>query len=77
MSLCVGAVSFPGVQKPIDSYGPATGSGAGDAAAAADDDDDDDDDDDFDLFGEDDEEEKAKADKLREERSVSHIAVVS
>jgi len=48
--------SFPGIQKPLEQYGPATtdaldSSPAKDAEDAAEDDDDD-----FDLFGSDDEE---------------------
>lgn len=44
--------SFPGIQKPLDQYGPAIA--ATDSAPAKDAEDDDDDD--FDLFGSDDEE---------------------
>jgi len=44
--------SWPGVQKPLDQYGPEGVSTPAPAAAAADGDDDD-----FDLFGEEDEEE--------------------
>ena len=47
--------SFPGIQKPLDQYGPASGDASGtspakDAGGAEEDDDD------FDLFGSDDEE---------------------
>jgi Na+-transporting methylmalonyl-CoA/oxaloacetate decarboxylase gamma subunit len=45
------AVRFPGVQRPVDEYGPDR------AAAAAGAKEEDGDDDDFDLFGDDDEEE--------------------
>ena len=40
---------FPGVQKPLDQYGPASGAAAGKVEE------DEDDDDDIDLFGSDDE----------------------
>jgi len=48
-------ISFPGVQKPLDEYGP-SGDGAAAPAKGADDDDDD-----FDLFGSEDEEEVSRS----------------
>jgi len=50
-------LSFPGVQKPLDEYGPSS-SDTGGAASAKDAGDDDDD---FDLFGSEDEEEVCPA----------------
>ena len=47
--------SFPGIQKPLDQYGPEAAD-ASDSAPAKDAEDADEDDDDFDLFGSDDEE---------------------
>ena len=45
--------SFPGIQKPLEQYGPAS---VADSSPAKDAEDADEDDDDFDLFGSDDEE---------------------
>ena len=48
--VCISCPRFPGVQKPLDQYGPSETSGGGGGDGG-------DDDDDFDLFGSDDEEE--------------------
>ena len=53
-NVSLGLFSFPGVQKPLDDYGPSSTSVGGAAPAK---DAGDDDDDDFDLFGSEDEEE--------------------
>lgn len=70
---CSERSAFPGVKKPLDQYGPAAVSGAGDAKPAAADDDDDDDDD-IDLFGSDDEEESAEAERIKQERLAAYAA---
>lgn len=62
---------FPGIQKPLDQYGPASGDASGtspakDAGGAEEDDDD------FDLFGSDDEEASAEAERLKEERLAAY-----
>lgn len=63
-------LAFPGVQRPINEYGPSQSTAATSAKAAAKDDDDDDDD--FDLFGDDDEDVAEAAEKLKQDRLAAY-----